>query len=89
MSRYVNINIDAVASIYYYIYVTCTYTRGHDFMSETQQLFLHCVERDVSPTVHEVVIFPGVSGEPVPITSEEDIFDYIDYPFKKPEERNL
>lgn len=31
----------------------------------------------------------GVHGQPVPITSEEDIFDYIDYPYKKPEERNL
>ncbi len=31
----------------------------------------------------------GVPGEPVPLTCEEDIFDYIDYPYKKPEERNL
>lgn len=31
----------------------------------------------------------GVPGEPIPITSEEEIFDYIDYPFKKPKERNF
>ncbi|XP_072938673.1 DNA polymerase beta-like [Epargyreus clarus] len=31
----------------------------------------------------------GVPGEPIPISSEEDIFDYIDYPFKTPEERNI
>jgi len=31
----------------------------------------------------------GIPGEPVDITSEEDIFEYINYPYKKPEERNL
>ena len=31
----------------------------------------------------------GVPGEPLPVTSEEDIFDYIDYPFKKPADRNV
>lgn len=30
----------------------------------------------------------GVPGEAVEITSEEDIFDYLDYPYRKPEERN-
>lgn len=30
----------------------------------------------------------GVPGEPVEITSEKDIFDYIDYPYKEPHERN-
>lgn len=30
----------------------------------------------------------GVVGEPVPIHSEEDIFEYIDQPYKIPEERN-
>lgn len=32
---------------------------------------------------------PGVPGEAVPISSEEEIFDYIDYPYKTPEERNM
>lgn len=35
------------------------------------------------------VVVLGIPGEPVEITSEEDIFDYLDYPYKKPEERNL
>ncbi|WAQ97133.1 DPOLB-like protein [Mya arenaria] len=30
-----------------------------------------------------------VPGEPLPVTCEEDIFDYLDMPFKKPSERNL
>lgn len=30
----------------------------------------------------------GIAGEPVPITSEKDIFDYIDFPYKAPEERD-
>jgi len=31
----------------------------------------------------------GVPGEPLPVSSEEDIFDFIDYKFKKPSERSL
>lgn len=31
----------------------------------------------------------GTPGEPLPVSCEEDIFDYIDYPYKKPDERNL
>ncbi|KAL1139849.1 hypothetical protein AAG570_006826 [Ranatra chinensis] len=31
----------------------------------------------------------GVPGEPLPVSSEEDIFDYINYPYKTPTERNL
>lgn len=30
----------------------------------------------------------GTPGEPVPVNSEKDIFDYIEYPYKRPEERN-
>lgn len=30
----------------------------------------------------------GVPGEPVEITSEEDIFVCINYPYKNPEDRN-
>lgn len=32
--------------------------------------------------------FLGVPGEPMPVTCEEDLFDYIDMPYKKPAERN-
>jgi hypothetical protein len=30
----------------------------------------------------------GIPGEPVAVTSEEDIFEYIGYPYKKPSERD-
>lgn len=30
----------------------------------------------------------GVPGEPLQVTSEEDIFDFIGYPYKKPSERS-
>ncbi|XP_052770834.1 DNA polymerase beta-like [Mya arenaria] len=44
-------------------------------------------------TLNEYSIRPvgstGVPGEPLPVTCEEDIFDYLDMPFKKPSERNL
>ncbi|KAL3876062.1 hypothetical protein ACJMK2_033946 [Sinanodonta woodiana] len=42
-------------------------------------------------TINEYTIRPlgstGIPGEPLPVTSEEDIFDYIGMPFKKPSER--
>jgi DNA polymerase beta len=31
----------------------------------------------------------GVPGEPIRVKSEEEIFQYIDYPFKSPKDRNL
>lgn len=44
-------------------------------------------------TINEYTIRPvgvtGVAGEPLPVESEEDIFDYIDYKFRKPAERNM
>ena len=36
-----------------------------------------------------IIIIVGVPGEPISITTEEEIFQMIDYPYKKPEERNL
>lgn len=33
--------------------------------------------------------YTGVPGEPIPVTSEEEIFEILNYPYKKPEERNL
>lgn len=36
----------------------------------------------------QLQIILGVPGEPVEITSEKDIFDCIEYPYKNPEERN-
>ncbi|CAI9723488.1 DNA polymerase beta-like [Octopus vulgaris] len=44
-------------------------------------------------TLNEYCIRPmgstGIPGESLPVTSEEDIFDYIGMRFKKPSERNL
>jgi hypothetical protein len=31
----------------------------------------------------------GVPGEPLPVTSEEDIFDYIGMDFKEPKDRSM
>ncbi|XP_006824912.1 DNA polymerase beta-like [Saccoglossus kowalevskii] len=44
-------------------------------------------------TLNEYTIRPmgstGIPGEPLPVESEEDIFDYIGMKFKKPSERNM
>lgn len=32
--------------------------------------------------------FVGTPGEPLPVTSEEDIFDYLGMEFKQPNQRN-
>ena len=31
----------------------------------------------------------GIPGEALPVTSEEDVFDYIGMAYKKPSERNM
>jgi len=31
----------------------------------------------------------GVLGEPLPVTSEQDVFDYIGMDYKEPHERNM
>ena len=31
----------------------------------------------------------GVPGNPLPVSSEEDVFTYLEMEFKKPEERNM
>lgn len=44
-------------------------------------------------TLNEYCIRPvgdtGQAGEPIPVSTEEEIFEIIDLPYKKPEERNL
>lgn len=46
---------------------------------------------EIGFTLNEYTIRPigstNVPGEPLPVTSEEDIFDYLDMEYKKPEER--
>jgi hypothetical protein len=37
---------------------------------------------------HLSFLILGIPGEPVVVTSEEDIFEYIGYPYKKPSERD-
>lgn len=39
-------------------------------------------------TVCEHVVILGLYGTPVVLTSEEEIFEYLRCPYKKPEERN-
>lgn len=30
----------------------------------------------------------GVAGEPLPVDSEKDVFDYIQWPYREPKERS-
>ena len=34
-------------------------------------------------------LMAGVPGEPIPVSSEEEIFEIVDMSYKKPEERNV
>jgi len=34
-------------------------------------------------------MYTGVLGEPLPVTSEQDVFDYIGMDYKEPHERNM
>ncbi|XP_055950643.1 DNA polymerase beta-like [Argiope bruennichi] len=56
-----------------------------------QQMRQHAVEHNF--TINEYSIRPigsrGTPGEPLEVTSEKDIFDYINYPYKEPHERNV
>ena len=36
-----------------------------------------------------IFVITGVPGEALPVTSEEDVFDYIGMAYKKPSERNM
>ncbi|XP_049867974.1 DNA polymerase beta-like [Pectinophora gossypiella] len=65
------------------------YFTGSDVFNKTMRA--HALQHRF--TLNEYSLRPlgvtGVPGEPVPISSEEEIFDYIDFPYKKPEERNM
>ena len=45
--------------------------------------------------IHKLVMmlfpfpFQGEAGEPIPVSSEEDIFEIIDMPFVKPKDRSM
>ncbi|XP_014251968.1 DNA polymerase beta-like [Cimex lectularius] len=63
------------------------YFTGSDTFN--QEMRAHALKNGF--TLNEYCLRPmgvtGVPGEPVKVTSEEDIFDYIDFPYKKPMER--
>ncbi|CAH1111989.1 unnamed protein product [Psylliodes chrysocephalus] len=69
-------------------YCSILYFTGSDVFNKSMRA--HALEQGF--TLNEYTLRPvgstGVPGEPVEISSEEDIFDIIDYPYKKPEDRN-
>lgn len=69
-------------------YCSILYFTGSDLFN--QNMRAHALENGY--TINEYCIrkldAAGVPGDPLPVSSERDIFDYIDFPFKKPEERN-
>ncbi|XP_071439901.1 DNA polymerase beta-like [Hetaerina americana] len=64
------------------------YFTGSDLFNKDMRA--HALEKGF--TLNEYSLRPvgstGIPGEPVPVSSEEDIFEYINYPYKKPEERS-
>nr|CAI5817277.1 unnamed protein product [Callosobruchus analis] len=69
-------------------YCAVLYFTGSNIFN--QNMRAHALEHGF--TLNEYYLRPvgstGIPGEPVEIKSEEDIFDFIDYPYKKPEERD-
>ncbi|KAJ9588358.1 hypothetical protein L9F63_018284 [Diploptera punctata] len=63
-------------------YLGILYFTGSDLFNKNMRA--HALEHGF--TLNEYTL--RVAGEPVKITSEEDIFDYIGYPYKQPSERN-
>ncbi len=55
------------------------YCRGIDF----------CLSSRAIHSCYNYCYALGVPGEPVLVESEQDIFEIIDYSYKKPDERNL
>ena len=56
-----------------------------------RQMRTHALEHGF--TLNEYSLRPlgstGVPGEPVPVSSEREVFEYLQYPYRSPEERNL
>lgn len=69
-------------------YCALLYFTGSDMFNKN----MRGVALEKGFTLNEYTIRPlgstGVPGEPLPVTSEEDIFDYLDMVYKKPSERN-
>ncbi|XP_064382642.1 DNA polymerase beta-like [Halichondria panicea] len=70
-------------------FVGLLYFTGSDMFNKTMRS--HALDQGF--TLNEYSVRPvgdtGVPGEAIPVTSEEEVFDILNYPFKKPEERNL
>lgn len=69
-------------------YCALLYFTGSDVFNKDMRTRAH----EMGFTLNEYSIRPlgstGVPGEPLPVTSEEDVFEYIDMKYKKPSERN-
>lgn len=65
------------------------YFTGSDMFNK--EMRTHALQKGY--TLNEYSLRPigstGVPGEPVFLSSEKDIFEYIDYPFKAPEDRSV
>ncbi|XP_046658857.1 DNA polymerase beta-like [Homalodisca vitripennis] len=65
------------------------YFTGSDMFNK--EMRAHALQQGF--TLNEYSLRPvgstGVPGEALPVTSEQDIFEYIDYPYKSPEERSV
>uniref|UniRef100_A0A1B6ECW4 DNA polymerase n=1 Tax=Clastoptera arizonana TaxID=38151 RepID=A0A1B6ECW4_9HEMI len=70
-------------------YCAILYFTGSDIFNK--EMRAHALQQGF--TLNEYAIRPlgstGMPGEELPVTSERDIFEIIDYPYKKPTERSL
>lgn len=68
-------------------YCAILYFTGSDMFNK--EMRTHALQAGF--TLNEYCIRPvgatGIPGEPLPVTSERDVFDYIDFPYKRPSER--
>ena len=62
--------------------------RIKNYLSPVQFGLLHDLV-DTTDSHERDWLISGVPGEPIPVSSEEEIFEIIDFPYKKPEERNV
>ncbi|KAL8565037.1 hypothetical protein ACOMHN_003413 [Nucella lapillus] len=69
-------------------YCALLYFTGSDMFNKNMRQ--HALDQGF--TLNEYCIRPvgstGVPGEPLPVSSEEDVFDYVDMKYKKPSERS-
>ncbi|KAL4148348.1 hypothetical protein QTP88_002612 [Uroleucon formosanum] len=87
--NHISRRLDIRLNPYDQFYCAVLYFTGSDLFNK--QMREHALSQGF--TLNEYTLRPmgstGIPGEPVEINSEKDIFEYIDYPYKKPEERNI